>query len=622
MRLSKIIVVVLLLILSSVILVSHQTYSLFPWVAFGTISVVAILIIASFHYRRNNSSYHILLLFIIVTSVFVRSYQFWFPPSFTGGDPDLFAVWVRSILDQGVMTMEAGFYSKAPLMPVFGAISTMITGVQKISLGIISIALGIFIPLASASMGRILSAEYKSKAGLLAATLGGMTTYSIARGIFPIAQSIGIVFVMGSLLALFVLLETEDHRMTVIFTVFGIASLFTHKLPLFIMSGILLVFFVQGWSLSIGADKLSGYKDLIEIIYDDRSMLLNMIFLIIFVPWAILTSLFSPPTFPIIGAVIMLAINKLSNIKEPNVFDNSSGTSELKFYMVLSGCLYLIQSIFLTEYAGSVVTGKLLPIIRKEPRKINDVVFENAIQVPLGIYDIFGHQNNFLLLLLIGCFASSLLYLNRPDDEGVRLYASVVLISLIIAPLSLSIVSGHGVGARRLFGSLEPTIAVGVGVVFAKLSKMTVSWRNIILILSLGTICIFQLMAVGAVLDHPAQSRSYLYQSEMSSKEFGSQYAQGTIETDYFLGNERVNPLLGNAGPSSTNRYSSNTIDYFNGVVGADNHYVLYRKKYLTYRSQVSGTWRLTWDPRSTLDNNRNKIYDNNDASIYDKYDS
>lgn len=232
---------VVLLSLSASILVSHTTGNLYPVVSIALIVPSVFVLIV--HARSDMSPIYTSLIFAFIGAAH-RAWIFIFPSSLMRFDPDAYAVQSQVILQQA--SLEAlidGFYQIASIFTISGAVSSLMTNLPIDNAYVIfPLVIGITLPLFASVLSRRL--KFNETGGVFAAAIVAVGAPSTRFSTAPIPLTLAALFMCGCVICIVLITCSARTRYIFCFSIFLIASGATHKIPIFLLSCILILFII------------------------------------------------------------------------------------------------------------------------------------------------------------------------------------------------------------------------------------------------------------------------------------------------------------------------------------------------------------------------------------------
>lgn len=231
----KLAAIALLVLFAGMVLGTHQLERLFPVVSITLLASMGVILAA--YYGREE-----LLIPIGLVCLTTAAYLVWttqFGASMMRNDPDRIALWSQAILESGTtgsVQDYSSFYASAPLMLLLGAISGLLFDVTAPTAFLIwPVITATVLPTTAAATAWYLwrNQSVALVAAILAATFAHTHMYSI--GALP--QTLSVYLWVGFVFA-GVLLATRGvgrREGLGVLGVFFVASVFTHKISVFVM---------------------------------------------------------------------------------------------------------------------------------------------------------------------------------------------------------------------------------------------------------------------------------------------------------------------------------------------------------------------------------------------------
>ena len=211
----------------------YYTETIFPSLPLGFILAIGIILV---FWRSTWRQYYFSLSVVIGLSVLYRVFIVVYPASLIGLDPDRYAMSIHSIAQTGTTdALTIYFYSNASAFPVLGAMFDVISGVNSAkAMVIFPVAIGIVFPSSVAAIAQRLAKN--KQASLYAAIIAAFGSISIWLSYWPIPQTIGAVLWVILFVSLLLYEKTRRKELFIVAEVILIAQLYTHKMPLVIIT--------------------------------------------------------------------------------------------------------------------------------------------------------------------------------------------------------------------------------------------------------------------------------------------------------------------------------------------------------------------------------------------------
>jgi hypothetical protein len=563
------------------IVYTHYVARLFPVFPAGVSAAIGLLMICGVASRRNSSlgSLTRYVLPIVVVALTSRVYLFLFPGSLIGVDPPQYAVEITRLIQVGQAdAIGFYFYSRIPLMLLFQAMFGMITDLSAPNLMILySIILGVLVPLVVTSLTVWVAPQPSKRMATIAACIGSSTSLLINFGNEPVAQTLGVIYWIVLLVVLARFFQTRSKPDFLFAVLTMLALTFTHKLPLLIV-----LLLIVSFALLSAISSMANLSNNEQYIAPPYGVILGVLAAaLIVIEWAFLTTFFK--------SVVSLSIN-----------------------------IFLTESIDISP-----------PLTRTSPTA--------AIPVDQGVTGILSRRGHGLTLLALGGAAWMYTGYKRIDETIVRF-----LIACVAVPVALLMITvvGNPPGEAsppsipRILVFVEPAVVPIIVVTFGRLlsgeenahqpelGRLLGDLRSLIVVLSsvllIGLIVTSQLFTPFVVPDYPDNPRRYLTAEEVHAKQFGYEYVDESIRSDWYL------TVAGPPNPGTgadTPRYEpigKSFLDADMANISSQYGRILYRANvdyYLTDR----GPWSLVWDPEEEFNREYNRIYSNDDAILYER---
>ena len=563
------------------IVYTHSVARLFPVFPAGVSVAIGLLMICGVATRRNSSLGNVTgyVLPIVLVALTSRVYLFLFPATLLGVDPSQYAVEITRLIQVGeIDVISFYFYSRIPLMFLFQAMFGMITNLSAPDLLILySIILGILVPLVVTSLTVWLAPQNSKRMATVAACIGSSTSLLIKFGSEPIAQTLGVIYWIVLLVVLARFFKTRSKPDFLFAVLTMLALTFTHKLPLLVVFLVIVSFAL-----------LSVITSMVNFGNDEQHI--------------------TPPYGVFLG--------------------------------ILAAALIVIEWAFLTTFFRSVV-NQSVDILLTESIDISPPLTRTpptaAIPVDQGVTGILTRRGHGLTLLALGGAAWMYTGYKRIDETIVRFIMSFVAVPVA---LLMIIVIGNPPGeasppsSPRILVFVEPAVVPIIVVTFGRLlsggenvhqpelGRLLGDLRSLIVVLSsvmlIALLVTSQLFTPFVVPDYPDNPRRYLTAEEVHAKQFGYEYVDEPIRSDWYL------TVAGPPNPGTgaeTPRYEpigKSFLDADMANISSQYGRILYRANvdyYLTDR----GPWSLVWNPEEEFDREYNRIYSNDDAILYER---
>jgi hypothetical protein len=591
-----------------------QLFPVFPMAVLGAMLLLVpnIFVIS----ELGNRIFNYLLSLLVFYAISIRMFIFTFPASMIGFDPDTFAISIQRVINTGnTAGILSGFYRDIPLFHIFTAIYSQIAMVRPAeAMAMWSVLVGVLFPISAAIFSLYLNNNFIS--ALTASALVAVLSNSVNFSYTPIPN----LMAAALFLPLIICLVKYKRRVYLIpMNLLFLAIIFTHKLhPLVTICSLLFMIILSK------LDSLSSYLGDGYIFSSEKEIL--ALFFVIGGLWSGVIY-FSVPSLLTIGIFIFISIiyrivktdNEQIGMSHPtpHTFQQVSNR-HIWNVLFLFGILLFIQWTIITNLVYSVVVYRVLPLVR-QPQTVTDTQFDLLFAEPVdpGIFDIFFHQSDILLLLLPMSLGWIYFFYNRRDNTT-RVLLAVSGVSLALIPFGLFAGVSGGLGAPRALLIFSP---IGVALITSFVFDKP---RGIIKIVFISLLVI-QIFSAGFVPDYPNQYRKYLTDEEVSGKEFGNAHFNSAIYTDYFYSTESIQPVI-NQEPgdkqeaSGINRFEHFGSDlYQKNITGGKYEIVALRTDIDVYRTIIPVQIRLNWNPERTFneDDRYGRIYDNGGVNYY-----
>lgn len=558
MRALKIGLIISLVSISVGVVATHHSGTLFPLWSFIMFLLTIGLVLVGYYFKPDLTS---ILVPILLVGVTIRAYQFYFPASFIGLDPDQFALQISRVIQQSELTVDVFFYSSAPLSQALGAIVAITLGVSiRVTLGVYPAVIGMLVPLITILFIRRIYGPSASLAVIISGVISAVATISVHYAFWPNPQTYAVALVMVSTYVYANYYETERHQYLWIFLLLSFTMVFAHKLPLIVVVATIALLSVI-YVYSVGR-KPVGLSD--------------------------------PRTITIVASLTIVA------------------------------AIAFIQLSFVTNFfAGSIIRILRVFSIGGLSSAPGDIYASAAVKPGVGINRLIARRiHGFVLIPIAGI---SWFYLLIYRDQSYRIQVLLAASAASVTILGASILQPTSAPPLRTFFFAEFLLVILVGVFVAIHLQFFINDIGIARIeeysgiLTIGlTIFILstQLFAVPAVPDYPETPRYYLEPAEISGKQFGHSRINEPIYTDPYAAGEII-PSRIEQGLSSGSYRPLPQKTLLNGTIKELN------KRYIAIRPEEDvlwtpyGKWQLTWSPEQKFDHNANRIYESGDFVIY-----
>lgn len=549
------------------VLASHATGRLYPFLPTGMVLALGLLVFSLFH--RKSVSPRLVppyLAYIVVLSVVYRTYIFTFPESMVGYDPGLFAHQSQLMMNAGSLNgidpNSLSFYPKAPLFLILIGVFGQFAGLPaKEAMGIYPIVVGTLYPSVVFVLASWLAPRDRRRIGCIAATVAVTGTLSLRYGFWPLPQTLGVMLWLTFLILTMRYYVRHDLRDFLILLLLLLASAYTHKFPVIVIVGTLVLVLILEFTVRDPAGSRSTKRGRTAF------SLLLLAGTVVTFQWLFQTDLI----YTVVQRVTA-ALYVVSHLGERIASLFGGGSSGAGGYVGATAINPLLVYLLMNLYGVGLypLSGfQWLSAFRNQRT-------DPAVRVLLA-------SASFVVLLMgFGYVIPTVL-----NPRRFTFFAEVLLISLAVAAV-----------ARLL-----PTDAV-----------KSVPWRKVLASSLLVCLLALQAFSAPALPDHPTTSRDYFTVQEMSGKEFAADYVDGDVYTDrLFAVRPPANPSR--VGPSDKYRPISEEL-----VQRAE---VLYSHGYVLYRKDVNVYWlagsalRLTWNPKQGLNRRYNRVYSNAEVTVY-----
>ncbi len=524
----------------------HEYQSIFPVFPIG--SILVCLLLLGYYFSSKNKTRTIIL--AIGISVVFKLLIHTFPASLVGLDPDLYAVWIRSVVDSGhLYGITDDFYSKAPNFILLNAIFKIISDLgMRNSLLVFPFILGVIPPLTAVIITRDIVKIEKDTAVVLAALLTATLAMGLRYSYIPIAQSLGAAF-WYVIIILLLKFRQSDNRFVVLVILLLCAELYTHKLPPLVL-------------------------------------------------------------------VILITLISLFEFAIKSKVENRSYSNLSIIVGFVSGVLLLLQWLYITPFISDLF-GRLLAILTFGSTSISNTLpeYRGAVRPVPRAFGTFLLMLSGIGLLLPSGISWVRLFVKRRQDWAVRvtLLAAALLVGFMFFGIYGSIgPSGSSGGQPVRYVFLAEPILVGL------VAALTVEWGRkinfkLVLYLALTLLIITQVFSISATPDHPASSRIYLTEGEVTGKVHISEYTTEEVYADQYFLHETPPTHIG----ENRGTYADISEPLLNRTLEKQRFpYIAYRSDLSVYRTEF-GSYRIQYNPESYLDRHYGKIYTNNEVTLY-----
>jgi len=168
---------------------------------------------------------------IVALSTVYRLRIFLFPASMLGIDPDRYAIQIARVMRSGDLSaITYGFYSEAPFHILEGSATGLIIAFPAPAASVVYPLLsGIAIPL----LAIIFTARLRPnspRTAILTAGCVSVLAYSVRFSYGPVAQTMGVLFLLFSIFSIFTYAYKDDRRWLILGLLMMIGAIYTHKL--------------------------------------------------------------------------------------------------------------------------------------------------------------------------------------------------------------------------------------------------------------------------------------------------------------------------------------------------------------------------------------------------------
>jgi len=556
MRTPKLGLSVLLSGFAVMVIGTHETSQFFPWahgfVLLFGLTGLGLAIAREIHLPTTAA-------IIIIAAISYRLFVYMWPASMIGVDPDGYAAALHQVIELGTTSAApdvSATYGTLSMIYMFNGTGAIVTGLRGRAVLIgVPLAMGILLPLGAIVLARRIGT--KNSLSALAGTLGAVTGIGILFSYWPVAQVLAILVWIPLLILLVIAADTGDVRAIIGAVVCLPALTYSHKLSLLV------------------------------------------------------------PT-AIIGAAIIthLVENRLSTVMRP--FSSRPHMHLFVTFLFLISLLFALQWIYITRFIRP-AAFKIVPITSGQTEVIpTSPQFETAAAAGLPkILGIILRRAHYLALLPLVTIAGFVLWLR---DRSTAILLLVAASAVPIAFIGISIIGPSIAPPRRMviFGTVPFAVLL---VRFAQyLPRIIPADCTVILAVLFIPILLLQAGTVPAAPDYPNQPRYYLSTGEVQAKSFMMNNSANPVAMDWYYGGERVDVSSVNTTSTDRSETSPGTIRLEQRLLNATlensgQSTVLLRQNVDVIRFS-SGTYRLLWDPVSTLNTNSSysRLYDNGHA--------
>ena len=540
------------------ILATHVSGRLFPAHNVSLlIGAVVSLVVA----RRVDSRIAVASWCMFVTAILTHAYLF--PHSLIGYDPNKLVFDIQRVMETGTTSsIQSGFYSRAAMYHVLSAITAVTTGVTAAGgLSVVPLSF-VSVPAVSYALVRRTLPGDEGSGALTAAVLTGTASGLVLYTYWPIPQTIGTLPWLGSVLCLLLYWDTRDWRVFFVLTVFMIAQIYAHKLPLAVFALVI-------------ASSVGGYLSLV-------------------------------------------GVSRLRDRRLP-VRLYARGVAAVG---IIATLLFLLQWTYLTNFVYGLSNSAQSYIPLLEPATPLPPPVQLAAQNTLeGRWTLFIAY--LIVPILCGAPVWAALAFRRvrgplerhsPVDLMLSATAGCVLLA------GVGFVSG-GLNSLRVLVYTLPLLAVTVGVGVAMFSgtgrlRAAAGWGLALLFL------VSQVFAPVAAPDFAGTPRFYATESELAGKSYAAEHSEGPIGTDdlaVLVQDPGALVDLDQFEPIGFDMLTRN-------VTRPENERVLYRTTVDVFslptprrkNSRISSTfWRLEYDLERELDRQYHAVYTSGEATVY-----
>lgn len=204
------------------------------------ISPITILGVTVYHNRFDTDSFVAQLSIVVLVGVWLRFMIFMYPDSYIGYDPNRYNVQIQNVIAAGKTgVINSQFYENVPSFIVYNAITELVTGLGiRRSQFIIPFVFAVELPLVAATLANRLLDSRRWYA-VLSASIVTIAPLGLKFSYTPIPQSLAVAISAALLLILpryFAPMTESKSRWSVVLIILIVALVFTHKLPILLIT--------------------------------------------------------------------------------------------------------------------------------------------------------------------------------------------------------------------------------------------------------------------------------------------------------------------------------------------------------------------------------------------------
>ncbi|MFD1571286.1 hypothetical protein [Halorubrum laminariae] len=339
---------------------------------------------------------------------------------------------------------------------------------------------------------------------------------------------------------------------------------------------------------------------------------------------------FAHKLLPVATLLILGPIFISDKLTSYNDYRESGERALVVVYSIFVLLFTLIQWTYITTLVETVVRD--LTFIFTLGKGGEMVMIPTSVIVPdAGALEVFGHQTNMLVMLLISGLAWVWLAYYRRNRSITLLIVTVLFASLTgmfgMLTISTSLIN-YPLRVYFLSAIFLISIVSYAAVTAIRLNSIPIKTVACSLLLVL---LVFQVFSAAAIADFPGQFDPYLSDSEAEGKFFVETHFDGDVHTDTLYAHKIVDFERYTGGLQASNSeviYGGSGPNYviydeclFNQTsCDVDDGLIMYRSGNDIYRTW--GTWkgseyRLQWDPSGKFAAGENVVYDSENVEIY-----
>ena len=501
----------------------------------------------------------------ILLSVSFRAYSMYLPASVIGADTPGNVRWMQGVIETGSADgIGSAFYTDAPLHYLFGAISSLVLGVEPAAgIGVYAILISFFVPLITIVLARTIGVDNVSLLAI-AAILALATTEVVRRTYWPVAQTHASIYWWLFLAVLIWQIKTPNKRFYGCLVLLTVVLALTHKLPLtllfVLLLGLLLFSYLGVFSWGV-VNKINPGRQILGLFLP--------VGVVMFIQWMYASAL--------LGQII----NRLTGF---------------------------VTSLFYSSDSGD---GSFEP--------------EAAVEAPVGIlaeiypypaeYALFWERAHGIWLLLFGGIGWGILFLYLKKSSNreaiqVLLLTAAICVSLIF----VGFVSVGAMNPTRPLQLIEPILVVLIiGFIYLFQSRINGDYKKVYSVgLSVFIILLLvtQIFAASAAADYANTPRYYLDEPESHALEKMCEVSDKEIYLDQTYSQM--------THCDQNNRISREPTDpLYNANISPNEHdVVMYRQNVDVYLG-VQNRWILIWNPSQQLQEEYHIVYDNGNTMSF-----